>query len=256
MDINAYQERIKYNGSLCPTAETLRALQAAQLLTVPFENLSIHSGQPISLNDEALFDKIVKRRRGGFCYELNGLFAAFLRALGFQVTTLSAGVAHAGGGFGPEFDHMTLVVTLAERWLVDVGFGDSFREPLLLDYRGDQIQGERRYQVVSDDAQLILRQRDIDGEWTDQYRFSLQPHVYNDFVDRCRYQETSPESHFTQGRICTRATPSGRITLSQMKLITTTRSGGRQERVLANEEEFANLLREEFGIIEQLDFGR
>src|SRR5262249_19643128 len=133
MNVDAYLKRINYAGAREPAAETLRTLQLAHLRTVPFENLSIHAGEPIVLEEAALFGKIVERRRGGFCYEANGLFAALLRALGFQVAMLSAGVANAKGEFGPDFDHMTLMVTLAERWLVDVGFGESFMEPLLLD---------------------------------------------------------------------------------------------------------------------------
>src|ERR1041384_8682348 len=132
MNTEAYLKRINYSGSLEPTAETLRALQVAHLLAVPFENLSIHAGEPIVLNEDALFDKIVENRRGGFCYEANGLFAGLLRALGFDVARLSAGGARREGGFGPDFDHMTLMVTLAERWLLDVGFGDSFLLTLLL----------------------------------------------------------------------------------------------------------------------------
>jgi N-hydroxyarylamine O-acetyltransferase len=254
MDIQAYQERIDYHGPLDISAETLRALQVAHLLAVPFENLSIHSGQPILLDDRALFEKIVTRRRGGFCYELNGLFAAFLRALGFEVSMISAGVANASGGFGPDFDHMALMVNLEERWLADVGFGDSFREPLLLDHRGEQVQGDRAHQIVPDDDHFIVRQRDSAGEWTNQYRFNLQPYTYKDYVARCHYQETSPESHFAKGRICTRETSEGRITLSEMKLITTTRSGERTERTVTSEEEYASLLREEFGIIEPIKF--
>src|SRR2546421_10050322 len=143
MDIQAYLQRIDYTGPLVPSAKTLRLLQVAHLRTVPFENLSIHSGEPIVLDDDALFEKIVSRRRGGFCYELNGLFAALLRALGFDVAMLSAQVADAQGTFGPDFDHMTLLVNQDERWLADVGFGDSFSEPLLLDSRQEQGQGER-----------------------------------------------------------------------------------------------------------------
>src|SRR6185436_1278414 len=151
MNTQAYLERIGYGGPLDPTAETLRALQVAHLQTVPFENLSIHAGQPIVLDVDALFEKVVVRRRGGFCYELNGLFAALLRALGFAVDLLSAEVARADGTFSPDFDHMTLAVLagkgLAERWLVDVGFGDSFREPLLLAERGEQAKGDRSYRI-------------------------------------------------------------------------------------------------------------
>jgi N-hydroxyarylamine O-acetyltransferase len=249
MDVAAYLDRIHYRGPLEPTAETLRQLQVAHLLSVPFENLSIHSGEPIQLDDEALFEKVVVRRRGGFCYELNGLFAALLRALGFHVTMLSADVMNAAGEFGPEFDHMALLVTLAERWLVDVGFGDSFREPLLLDERGEQVQGRRAYRIDdTGDGRLVLMQREEGGEWKAQYRFRLEPHVYADYAEMCRYHQTSPKSHFTQRRICSLATPEGRVTLSQMRLITT-RAGERQERELADDREYAEALREHFAIV-------
>lgn len=248
MDVKAYLQRINYQGSLALTAETLRGLQVAHLLAVPFENLSIHAGQAIVLEDDALFDKIVARRRGGFCYELNGLFAALLRALGFDVLMLSAGVANAEGEFGPDFDHMALLVKLEQRWLVDVGFGDSFREPLLLDERGEQAQDERSFRLVADGAHLILMQREHGGEWKAEYRFTLQPYDYADYAGMSRYHQTSPQSHFTSGRVCTRATPDGRVTLSEMRLITTAKGSGRQERMLASEEEYAAILREQFGI--------
>jgi N-hydroxyarylamine O-acetyltransferase len=95
---------------------------------------------------------------------------------------------------------------------------------------------------------LTLWQRDgADGEWKAQYRFTLRPYKYSDYEEMCRYHQTSPQSHFTRGRICARATPDGRITLSEMRLITI-RNGERQERVLASEEEYAAILREHFGI--------
>ena len=249
MNIAAYLDRINHHVPLAPTAETLRELQVAHLLTVPFENLSIHARQPIVLDDNALFEKIVRRRRGGFCYEANGLFAALLRALGFDVKMLSAGVANAEGGFGPDFDHMALMVTLDERWLVDVGFGDSFCEPLLIDKKDEQRQGERAYRIDLDGTYLILMWRDdgAGGEWKAQYRFTLQPYEYSDYEGMCLYHQTSPQSHFTRGRICSRATPDGRVTLSEMRLITTG-NGERQERELKNEEEYAATLREYFGI--------
>ncbi|HJR08170.1 MAG TPA: arylamine N-acetyltransferase [Pyrinomonadaceae bacterium] len=249
MNIKAYLERINYTGSLAPTAETLRELQVAHLSAVPFENLSIHAKEPIVLEDEALFTKIVERRRGGFCYEANGLFAALLRALGFDVVMLSAGVANAEGGFGPDFDHMTLMVTLEQRWLVDVGFGDSFLEPLLLDERSEQVQGRRAYRIVPDGTHLIMMQRDERGEWEAQYRFTLQPHEYADYAEMCSYQQTSPQSHFTRARICSRATEEGRITLSEMRLIKTSKNGERQERTLTSQEEYEAVLSEHFGIV-------
>src|SRR5690349_12668346 len=175
MDIPAYLDRIKYRGPLNRDIETLRQLHIAHLRAVPFENLSIHAGEPIILNDSALFEKIVKRNRGGFCYELNGLFAVLLRELGYEVGMLSAQVANAAGEFSADFDHMTLIVTLDERWLVDVGFGDSFIEPLLIDERDVQIEDGQAYRLDQDDDYLVLMKRtDEDtNEWKSQYRFKL-----------------------------------------------------------------------------------
>jgi len=248
MDAAAYLERIGYRGPLSPTAETLRRLHLAHLCAVPFENLSIHWGEPIVLDDEALFEKIVTRRRGGFCYELNGLFAALLRALGFEVAMLSAGVFRSAGEFSPVYDHMALVITLEERWLADVGFGDSFREPLRLDERGEQMDAGLAYRISeAGDGRLLLARREEGGTWKPQYRFGLEPRVYADYADRCHFQQTSPQSHFTQNRVCSLATPDGRLTLSGMKLITT-RGGERQERKLGGDRDYAEALRQHFGI--------
>jgi N-hydroxyarylamine O-acetyltransferase len=247
LNINAYLERINYHGSLAPSAETLRALQVAHLLSVPFENLSIHAGQPIVLEDDALFTKIVERRRGGFCYEANGLFAALLRALGFKVHMLSAQVANSEGVFGPDFDHMTLLVSLEQRWLVDVGFGDSFREPLRLDEEGEQVQSDRAYRILRDDVYFLMQRRE-DGEWKTQYRFTLQPHEYPDYAEMCRYHQTDSRSHFTRNTICSLATADGRITLSGMRFIATSK-GEQQERTLTNEAEYADVLRDRFGVV-------
>jgi N-hydroxyarylamine O-acetyltransferase len=252
MNTDAYLKRINYHGALTPTAETLRALQITHLLTVPFENLSIHSSEPIVLEDDALFAKIVTNRRGGFCYELNGLFAALLRDLGFEVAMVAAGVARSDGDFGPNFDHMALIVTppdsSVQRWLVDVGFGDSFLEPLLLDERGDQVQGAQSFRIVPENAHLILMRGKDEEDWTAQYRFTLQPYTYADYEEMCRFHQTSPDSHFTRARICSRATTDGRITLSDLLLITTS-AERRDERTLTSEEEHAAVLRDQFGIV-------
>jgi N-hydroxyarylamine O-acetyltransferase len=248
MEVKAYLERINYKGSLLPTLETLRDLQFFHLLSVPFENLSIHANEPILLQDKSLFEKIVLRRRGGFCYELNGLFASLLRLLGFSVTLLSAGVAKKDGGLGPDFDHMTLMVLLEERWLVDVGFGDSFRQPLWMDSRDAQAQGERSYQISDDGNYLILRENDGVNDWKAQYRFTLRPHELADYAEMCHYHQTSPKSTFTQKRVCSMAKPDGRVTLSDMRLIETAGSE-RREQVMMDETEYAEILEREFGII-------
>ncbi len=247
MDVKAYLERIDYHGSLEPTARVLRELHRAHMFAVPFENLDIHLDRPIRLDDAALFSKIVERRRGGFCYEMNGLFAALLSKLGFRVDKLAAGVTRESGGFGPPFDHMTLLVHLDERWLADVGFGESFREPLLLDERGEQLSGGHAYRIAEDGENLTLQRRGASGEWADQYLFTLKPYEYPDYEEMCRYHQTSPESPFTQRRVCTLATDEGRITLSDSRLIVT--GGGKQEeRLLKDESEYAQALREHFGV--------
>ena len=248
MDIASYLARIRYAGPLAPSAETLRRLHRAHLQTVPFENLSIHAGEPIVLDDAGLYEKIVHRRRGGFCYELNGLFAALLREMGFRVTMLAAEVANAEGRYGPNFDHMALLVELEERWLADVGFGDSFLEPLRLDARAEQVEESRAYCIEPQDGRLVLARREADGPWAPQYRFGLEPHVYADYAAMCHYNQTSPESSFTRRTICSRATPDGRVTLSGMRLIVTSR-GERQERELSGEGEYRDALRQHFGVV-------
>jgi N-hydroxyarylamine O-acetyltransferase len=249
LNIPAYLRRLAYGGPLDVSPETLRALHLAHLYTVPFENLDIHLGRPLSLEDAQLFDKVVTRRRGGFCYELNGLFCALLRELGFSVAMLSAEVARHTGGFSPAFDHLALQVDLDEPWLADVGFGNGFRFPLRLKDAGVQPQGGSDYTIVREGGYRVLLRRDRGGDWIPQYRFRLEPHALADFADRCHFHRTSPESHFTQGRICTLATPEGRITLSGKRLIETT-ADGRMESELGGEAEYAAVLRARFGVIE------
>ncbi|MEO8973391.1 MAG: arylamine N-acetyltransferase, partial [Ktedonobacteraceae bacterium] len=232
MDIHDYLKRINYQGSLEPTLQTLQALHEAHLLAVPFENLSIHYGQPITLQEELLFNKIVRKHRGGFCYELNGLFAWLLGQLGFKVTLLSAEGAGEAGNFSPPYDHLTLLIhqLSGTDWLADVGFGDSFLRPLRFegDLEQEDVNGQRYRLHRNDDEQAAHTKHEYwtvqqfsNATWQSHYRFTLQPHALTDFTERCIYQQTSPDSHFTQQRICSLATPTGRITLSDLRLITT-----------------------------------
>lgn len=164
MNVQAYLERINYHGNLKPDFATLSALHQAHLFTVPFENLDIHLKRPIKLDEASLFDKIVNRRRGGFCYELNGLFAVLLCEVGYQVTLLSAGVSNDIGGFGPDFDHLTLMVTLDNgHWLADVGFGGSFHFPLPLDE--NMSSADPFYRVTHEQDTLFLEGRTGQTGW-------------------------------------------------------------------------------------------
>jgi N-hydroxyarylamine O-acetyltransferase len=247
MDRDAYLRRIGYRGELTPHAETLRQLQVAHLRSVPFENLSIHLGESVVLDDNALFDKVVMRRRGGFCYELNGLFSWLLRDLGFDVTMIAAEVMNARGEYGLPFDHMALLVKLEEPWLVDVGFGDSFLEPLRLQVGVARPQGDRTYRIDEEDSRLFVKQREGHSDPRVLYRFDLEPHTLGDYADMCRYHQTSPDSPFTQRIVCSLATADGRVTISGARLIET-KAGRKDERALLDEQECAALLEERFGI--------
>jgi N-hydroxyarylamine O-acetyltransferase len=247
MDKDAYLERINYHGPLKPDLETLCGLHRAHLQAVPFENLDISLGKPILLDEQSLFDKIVRRKRGGFCYELNGLFAALLEALGFDVVRLACRVSDGKGGFGIEFDHMALMVQLERPWLADVGFGDSFIEPIRLDESNEHRQASGRYRIVIGGWDFLLS-RYWDGLWRPEYIFSLQSRKLEDFAEACHFHQTSPDSGFTRRRVITRATPMGRITISDKKLITTF-NGSKQERQLESEAEYHRLLRDYFGVV-------
>jgi N-hydroxyarylamine O-acetyltransferase len=241
-----YLERMGYDGPRDATAETLGRLHHAHLLAVPFENLDIHLGRPIVLDLDAIFDKVVRRRRGGFCYELNGLFGWLLGELGFDVTMVSARVANERGELSPEFDHMALLVRLDRVWLADVGFGTSSREPLALDDGGEQYSDGVAYSVARDGDGWLMVGRDENCA-RPEYRFTELARRLDEYEPMCRYHQTSPDSHFTRNRICSLATPDGRVTLSCMRLIVT-RGGERTERELADEAEYAATLRGLFGV--------
>jgi N-hydroxyarylamine O-acetyltransferase len=246
MDIASYLRRIDYHGAREPSAATLRSLHRQHLFTVPFENLDIPLGVPVVLEPTIMYDKIVTRRRGGFCYELNGLFGILLRQLGFQVQMLSARVRREDGSFGPEFDHMLLRVDLDEPWLVDVGFGDSFVDPIVFRAGGaDQVNGHR-YVVLPMDHEWQLLREDSKGQ-VPLYAFRDAPHELSEYSEMCAYHQSSPESHFTRSWICNRATPDGRITVANMRLIVT---GGskREETELTTEEELRRCLKNLLGV--------
>ena len=247
MDVAAYLERIGYSGPATPNAEALRDIHRAHLFAVPFENLDIGWKREIRIDQQAFLRKIIEDRRGGFCYELNGAFAALLEALGFRVTLLSARVPHSDGSNGPEFDHLTLRVDLGEPWLADVGFGDCFIDLLRLRIGLEQEQTAGPFRIAEDGDPLRLERRHIETGWRTEYLFSLTPRRLEEFSEMCHYHQTSPQSPFTRKRVCSRAMPDGRITLSEMKLITT-RNGRRDERLLKSDDEWWAALRDHFGV--------
>ena len=238
---DAYLARIGVARPRLPDLAALRVLQRAHLRTVPFENLAVHLGEPVVLNEDALLDKVVGRRRGGFCYELNGAFAALLTALGYRVALLAARVFD-GPVTGPPLDHLALRVDLDGPWLVDVGFGRFSEQPLRLDEPGDQRDPGGVFRVLEhgDDLDVLL-----DGR--PQYRLERRPYELADFGPTCWWQTTSPDSHFTRSPTCSRLTESGRITLSGTRLIRTGQ-GGREETELTGGQAL-DAYREHFGLV-------
>lgn len=256
-EVAAYLSRIGAAAPQAPTAAALASLHRAHLLAVPFENLDISLGRPIRLDRDALLRKVVDARRGGYCYELNGLFALLLRSLGYAVDLVSARVASAGGGLTEDFDHLALVVTggvLDGAVLADVGFGDAFIEPLALRDGEQRAEPGKHVGLVRDGALWHYRERQPDGEWHTQYVFTQASHPLADFEERNAWQQTSPESHFTRSRVVSRLTATGRITLSGDRLITTTH-GRRHETELPDEDAVRAALAEHFGIDLDGDLG-
>ena len=142
------------------------------------------------------------------------------------------------------------MVTLEERWLADVGFGDSFLKPLRLDETQEQIEGAQAFKIVTVNSDRVMSKRNAGHNWEPQYRFTLNRYDYSDYEGMCRYHQTSPESHFTQNLVCSRATEDGRITLSGMRLITTTGPEQIKEEVaLPDQDEYNRVLRDQFGIV-------
>jgi len=242
----AYLQRIGLAPPAAADAATLRVLHRAHQIAVPFENLSIHLGEPVSLDEDDLVTKIVRNRRGGFCYELNGTFALLLETLGAQVTRAAARV-HGATGLGPPFDHLTLFVRLPDGsgpWLADVGFGRHSVGPLMLDSRTEQQdQGGRFLLAETADGDIDVLK---DGE--PQYRIELRGRSLDDFAATCWWQQTSPLSHFTQETVCSRLTEDGgRISISGRTLIRTG-GGSRTEEQLPSDDVLLAAYRDQFGI--------
>ena len=217
------------------------------MMSIPFENLDIIYGNNIILKKDRIYDKIVKRGRGGFCYELNGLFSRLLRELGYSVSLVSARVMNEDGTFGQEFDHLGIIVHLGDKkYLVDVGFGDSTRKPIEFpNGMSEDVSG--KYRLIRDNWEVYYLMRWKDNYWACLYKFSLKPRELNDFTGMCRFFQTSEESHFNKSPFIFLATKMGRITLTDKELIRTNGSKKSNSKV-NSKEEFEGLLGKYFGI--------
>jgi N-hydroxyarylamine O-acetyltransferase len=245
---SAYLQRIAVPRPLTADTVTLHVLHRAHQVTVPFENLGMHLSETISLTDEALIDKIVRQHRGGICYELNGAFALLLQSLGVEVTRVAARVYSDDGRLGIPFDHMALVVRPSDGsgpWLADVGFGRHSVYPLLFDSRGEQDDPGGSFMLADTDS----ADGDIDvfRDGLPQYRIERRPRSQSDFAPTCWWQQSSPDSHFTHGTICSRLTETGRVSLSDRTLIITS-NGDRSEHQLSSDQAVLDAYLAQFGI--------
>jgi N-hydroxyarylamine O-acetyltransferase len=248
LSVEKYLERIGTEKVENPSLDFLAELQLAHLYSIPFEDLDIPDGARIILGIERIYNKLIYARRGGFCYELNGLFHWLLTQLSFKVDLLSARVYnHQKQELGPEFDHMTLLVHLDKDYLVDVGFGDSFRSPIEMP-RGECEDVSGHYKISNIDSNNFELLRFEDGEWKLQYSFTAFPRELSDFNAMCDFQQDNPFSHFRSRMKCTIATHSGRITLSDSSL-TITEDRQKIKTDLCEQNQFYELLKYYFGII-------
>lgn len=249
MDVQAYLDRINYRGDGAPTFETLRALHLAHALAVPFENLDNFLGRPISLEPADLFAKIVTARRGGFCYELNGLFGLLLEAMGFSVTRLIARVWYGSRPPHPPSHQVLLVHVGGEPWLVDVGFGgNGLLEPFPFVAGHVAAQCSEQFRLRSVEHEEHLLQCFVRDQWESLYSFSLHPCQPVDYRYANYFHSHSPDSIFMQRRICTMPTKDGRKTLVDHSL-SIRRNGKNEKTVAGSDPEYTNVLREHFGII-------
>jgi len=244
----AYLQRIFYNGPTSVSLQTVTQLQKAHLLHVPFENLDIHQQVPIRLDIDQIYSKVVNRQRGGFCYELNGLFYELLKSLGFEVRRISTRV-YNDGEYGPEYDHLATVATIdGKEYLTDVGFGEFTFSPLQLDTTKPQHDERGTFRIDRYEEIYYRVSKLKDNVWKPLYIFENRHRKFNEFEAMCHYHQTSPESHFTQKRLITRPTNNGRITLTDDTLRITQNSQPAQEKPVNHPEEFATYLFSYFGI--------
>ena len=229
--------------------ESLNFLQRQHLLTVPFENLDIHWERPINLDNDAFFNKVVIEKRGGFCYELNGLFYKLLNEIGFQNKIISARVADGNGGFSREYDHLAILTQIGkDEYLVDVGFGSFTAAPLKFTTDVEQQNENGVFLIRKFDGDYFEVVKKVGELWQSEYIFSKRERGLAEFAEMCRYHQTSPESHFTRGKVCSLMTlGGGRKTLTDEKFIET-ENGQKAEITVNSVEQFNEILAREFGI--------
>jgi N-hydroxyarylamine O-acetyltransferase len=251
MNLAAYFQRIGYRGRYQPDLALLSALTAAHTQSIPFENLDVLLGRPISLEPDALFQKLVVDRRGGYCFEQNGLFLEVLRELGFQVAPLSARVRlQRPRDFTPPRTHVFLRVELdGESWLTDVGVGGlSLTSPLRLATPEEQGTLHEPRRIVPEEGRLFHQVR-FGAEWQDVCEFTLEEMPPIDRELGNWYTSAHPSSHFKNRLLVARAAPEGqRLSILNDQFTLRERHGTATTRQIASAPELLEVLFKQFGL--------
>ena len=249
-DLRAYFERIGFDGQARPDRETLAALVAAHTGTIPFENLNPFLGLPVHLSPEALVDKLIRQRRGGYCYEQNGLFSHVLEAIGFDFTPLAARVLwmQSDDAVTPR-THKLLLVNLREGLvLADVGFGGAVCTGVLdLVPEAEQSTPHERFRLLEVSG-LWRQQIEIGGEWRSTYQFDLTPQLAVDDELGNWWTSASPTSHFTFSLIAARSPAGRRHALRNFDYSIHVTGGESEKRRLSGPGEVCAVLERDFGI--------
>ena len=244
--IDSYFDRIDYNGGTDISEETLYELHVSHTLNIPFENLDVYYKKPVLLDEASLFNKIVKNRRGGYCFEMNGLFSIVLKRIGFKITDLLARGTLDGINYTAKTHQVLLVEINEKKWLADVGFGnDGIIAPLLLKEDQDQKQFAHTYCLLKDPKYGYVLQKKIKDKYVSLYAFDMNKCHPIDFIMSNHFTATFPESFFTKMRMCTMPTRKGRITLTD-KQLKTVKNGVISETAVENDDRFNVILKEYF----------
>lgn len=249
-DLDAYLARIGYDGPRTPTLDTLRAIQRLHPQAIAFENLDPLLGIPVRLDVDSLQRKLIRSRRGGYCFEHNGVLLHALRALGYRVTGLAARVVwNQPNDDTPPRSHMVLRVVLDEGvHLADVGFGMSPTAPLRLEPDIAQETPHESFRLLQGAGRFTLQCR-LKDEWISFYVFDLQEQASVDYQVANHYVSTWPTSHFVQSLIAARATPDGRYGLRNNRFSLHRPKGASEQRVLGSAAEISVVLNDFFGIV-------
>lgn len=245
MEVEAYLKRFHAFPVEEAYLQDLARLQSLHMQHVPFENLDVIRKEPIYLNLEPIYEKIVERGRGGYCYELNGLFHWLLQQIGFDAQLVSATVQRPNGKWAKADTHAAILVQLDAPYLVDVGFGDSTISPIPLGGER-QTDNSGTYRIEAHDEPFYDLIREDEGKERVLYRFSTFPKKLEDFHEGCVFNQVSKDSSFTHDDLATIATDLGRTTLSGNQL--TIRENKEKKKIQLNDKEKEQALRDYFGI--------